>query len=78
MISKITTKFQITIPSKIRKMLKLSRHDLIEWTVENGRVYFKQTKNDIMKMKGYIQIGDGDIEQDIIKTKYNRAHKNNE
>ncbi len=35
MRSKITDKFQTTVPKKIRESLKLSRNDYIEWKNED-------------------------------------------
>ncbi len=65
MKTKITDKFQITIPKEIRKKMNLSRKDSIEWTTEKGKIIIKPVKKEFLKYKGYIQVGEGDIEEDI-------------
>ena len=69
MTSKITDKFQITIPKNIREMLKLNRNDLLEWKVEDGRVTVESVAKPFLNHKGSVQIGKGDIKQDIQKAR---------
>lgn len=69
MISKITDKFQITVPKKIREMLKLNRNDLLEWKVEDGSVTVESVAKPFLKHKGSVRIGEGDIKQDIRKAR---------
>ncbi len=70
MVSKITDKFQITVPKKIREMLKLNRNDLLEWKVEDGRVAVESVAKPFLKQKGSVRIGEGDIKQDIRKARH--------
>ena len=65
MKTKITDKFQITIPKEIRKKMNLSRKDSIEWTTEKGKIIIKPVKKEFLKYRGCIQVGEGDIEEDI-------------
>ncbi len=65
MKSKITTKFQTTIPKKIRERLKLSRNDLIEWEIYHGRVVVRPVEKPFLEFKGRFFVGQGDIEKDI-------------
>lgn len=74
MLSKITSKFQITIPREIRNKLKLGRNDSIEWVMEDSKVYIRQSKNSFEKFKGSIAVGEGDIENDINRAKRIKAH----
>jgi AbrB family looped-hinge helix DNA binding protein len=67
--SKITDKFQITIPKKIREILKLKKSDLLEWRVEDGRVTVESVEKPFLKHKGSVKIGEGDITQDIQKAR---------
>lgn len=69
MTSKITDKFQITVPKKIRDLLKLKRSDLLEWKVEDGRVTVESVAKPFLNHKGAVQIGEGDIKQDIQKAR---------
>lgn len=65
MISKITDKFQITIPKSVRERLMLARNDVIEWIFADGNVIVKPSKRPFMELKGSIVTGAGDIDQDI-------------
>ena len=69
MTSKITDKFQITVPKKIREMLKLKRSDLPEWKMENGRMTVEPVEKPFLKHKGAVQVGSGDIREDIRKAR---------
>ncbi len=65
MKSKITAKFQITIPKSVRELLKLNENELIEWKVEGGRVIVEAVSKPFLKHRNKIHVGRGDIEQDI-------------
>ncbi|HOW81653.1 MAG TPA: AbrB/MazE/SpoVT family DNA-binding domain-containing protein [Spirochaetota bacterium] len=65
MRSKITDKFQITIPKKVRERLKLTRHDAIEWEFEDDRVVVRPSKRPFMDLMGSIKTGTGDVKKDI-------------
>ncbi len=75
MKTKITDKFQITIPKEIRKKMNLSRKDSIEWTTEKGKIIIKPVKKEFLKYRGYIQAGEGDIEEDIRTARKMMAEK---
>ena len=69
----ITSKFQTTIPKKIRKELSISEHDTLEWNVEDGRIIITIPKNNFLKYKNSIRIGAGNIERDIAQARAKRA-----
>ena len=69
----ITSKFQTTIPKKIREKLSISVHDTLEWDVENGRIIVTIPRNEFLKYKNSIRIGAGDIKQDIEQARMKRA-----
>ncbi len=75
MRSKITDKFQITIPKEIRRQLKLSRKDALEWNIEAGKVVVRPVKNPLLNYKGTIQVGAGNIKKDIEKARKMMAEK---
>ena len=75
MKTKITDKFQITIPKEIRKKMNLSRKDSIEWTTEEGKIIIKPVKKEFLKYRGCIQVGEGDIEEDIKTARKMMAEK---
>jgi AbrB family looped-hinge helix DNA binding protein len=65
MRSKITTKYQTTIPREIRRRMNLSAHDILEWTVENGRVVVTPGEKPFLKFLNAIRVGPGDILADV-------------
>ncbi len=75
MISKITSKHQITIPLKIRQLLKLNISDSLEWIVEKGRIEVRPTTNTFLKHKGAIKVARGDIKKDINQARKAMAEK---
>ena len=76
MKSKITSKFQTTIPKKIREKMKLSVNDSIEWKMEKGKVILEPAQKLFLKYRGSIGVGAGDIDEDIRKAKKVIAEKN--
>ncbi len=67
MISKITSKYQTTIPKEIRRLLKLNVSDKLEWKIINNKVYVSPTKNDFLKHKGKFHVKKGKTKEDIDK-----------
>jgi len=45
---RITSKGQVTIPKKIRRQFKLKPGDVVEFKVENGRVYLEFHRENIL------------------------------
>jgi len=65
MISKVTSKYQTTIPAKVRRLLKLKISDVIEWKLEKGKIIVKPLENSFLKYRGTIDSGPGNIKEDI-------------
>lgn len=65
MKSKITDKFQITVPKEVRQLLKLGRGDLLEWKVEKGGVSVEAVSKPFLRHRGTLHVGPGDIHGDI-------------
>ncbi len=65
MISKITDKFQTTLPKEIRDKLKLSRKDTLVWTLDEDKIIIEINKKSILDLKGAIKTGSGNIKEDI-------------
>ena len=64
--SKITAKYQITIPKEVRERLKLRVADAIQWqSGEDGRIYITAAEMPIAEFKGAIKVGRGEIAEDI-------------
>ena len=74
MISKITSKYQITIPKRIRNKLKLRISDTIKWKIENEKVVIELSNKPFLKHKARIDVGPGDTKEDIRKAREARAN----
>jgi len=73
MTSRVSSRFQITIPPEIRSMLKLSVDDPIEWQVRGSQVTIKPVERPFLKYKGAFPVGRGDTKRDIKKARKARA-----
>ncbi len=71
----ITSKYQITIPKKIRVQLKLSVSDTLEWKVENGKAVVLPVHKKFLEYRSAINTGKGDIAHDIDLARKERAGK---
>lgn len=75
MKSAITSKFQTTIPQKVRQSLKLSENDSLEWVIDSGKAVVSPLKNPFLKYKNYINTGQGNISKDIKSAHKKRLEK---
>ena len=62
----ITSKFQTTIPKKIREKLLLSVKDTLNWEIEDGRIIVSPMQTDFLKHKNSVRIGPGAIKSAVI------------
>jgi len=69
MISKVTSKYQTTIPTKIRRLLKIEVSDSIEWKVEKGKVIIEPVENSFLKYRASVKGKSNDIRADIEKAR---------
>jgi bifunctional DNA-binding transcriptional regulator/antitoxin component of YhaV-PrlF toxin-antitoxin module len=65
MQSKITSKYQVTIPKAVRSRLKLSVKDGLEWHFSEGCVTVAAAKKPFLAYRGVVRVGKGDIRKDI-------------
>ena len=71
----ITSKFQTTIPKKIREKLLLSVKDTLDWKIEEGRIIVSPVRNDFLRHQNSIRVGPGDIAEDIEQARTMRTKK---
>lgn len=71
MTSKVTSKYQVTIPKRIRDRMHLEINSAIEWVVEGGKIVVRKAESPIMKYRGFIKTGPGDIDADIAAARDN-------
>lgn len=69
----ITSKFQTTIPKKIREKLKLAINDALEWRIEGEKIILKPLHEGFMLRKNSVKTGAGNIDEDIALAKRMRA-----
>ncbi len=75
MRTKITSKYQVTIPKEIRQKLKLRISDVIDWKIVEQGVIIESVEKPFLKYKGYIKIGSGNLKEDINVARKKRALK---
>ena len=75
MKSKITSKFQVTIPREIRTRLKLNISDSIEWKIEDGKVVVEPVGKPFLAYQGIVKVGLGDIRNDLEKARNKRVER---
>ena len=75
MQSVITSKFQTTIPKKIREQLHLSVHDSLDWQVKKGQIVVSPMSASFLGFQNSVKIGPGDIKEDIQQARQLRAEK---
>ena len=71
----ITSKFQTTIPKKIREKLKLLVNDSLEWRVGRGEIILKPFHKGVLLGKNSIKTGPGNIYEDNAPAKRVRAEQ---
>jgi len=71
----ITSKFQTTVPKKIREKLLLSVKDTLDWKIEDGRIIVSPMQTDFLQHKSTIRTGSGDIPEDIQMARKARADR---
>ena len=75
MQSVITSKFQTTIPKKIREELSLSVHDALDWQLEKGKIVISPIHYNFLEFQNSIKVGQGDIDTDRENAKKIRVDK---
>jgi bifunctional DNA-binding transcriptional regulator/antitoxin component of YhaV-PrlF toxin-antitoxin module len=75
MQSIITSKFQITIPKRVRQNLKLSVRDALEWKMEKGKVVVYAAQKKFLQYRNSVKIGKGNISSDIEVARAMRTEK---
>jgi AbrB family looped-hinge helix DNA binding protein len=63
--SKITSKFQITIPKEVRDSLKLGEADVLEWRLDESGIHVEAADKPFLKYGGFLNTGCGDTKEDV-------------
>ncbi len=75
MESKITSKYQTTIPKLVRDKLKINISDVLEWKMEGSKIYVETASNPFLKYKASIPPIGGSTKTDILKARKARASR---
>lgn len=73
--SKITSKYQTTIPKVIRENFNLSVSDTLNWEIDKGKIVVRKNKNQFLTYRNTVKTGQGDIEFDRELAKKIRMEK---
>lgn len=73
--SRITSKFQTTIPKAVRENLKLSKSDTIRWEIDEDKIVVRTNKANFLRYQNSIKIGSGDIAADREAARQRRTKK---
>ena len=73
--SVVTSKFQTTIPKRIRENMNLSVSDTLDWEIENEKIVVRTIKNNFLTYRNAIKTGPGSIGDDITVAREQRAKK---
>ncbi len=68
-LSKVTSKFQTTIPNNIRKKLRIAKGEMLHWEIKGNNVFVEPIHNSIFSLQGSISVGKGDIAKDVEKAR---------
>ncbi|MBE7439451.1 MAG: AbrB/MazE/SpoVT family DNA-binding domain-containing protein [Spirochaetales bacterium] len=63
--SRITSKFQVTVPREVREILKLNAADVLEWEMDKSGVKVHAAEKPFLKFKGILNTGSGDTKAEI-------------
>lgn len=66
-VSKITSKFQTTVPKDVREKLSIRVEDSLEWTVVDGTAVVRPATSRIYRWIGYAKVGRGSTVEDVKK-----------
>jgi AbrB family looped-hinge helix DNA binding protein len=69
MKSVITSKYQTTIPKKVREKLKLAINDALEWKVVKGQMVVYPIQKRFLLRRNTVTVGRGDTRKDIEKAR---------
>jgi len=67
--SKITSKYQVTVPKDVRDELGLKPGDRLGWEVVGEEVRVTQVRNAFLERAGTIKVGPGDVVDDVRKAR---------
>lgn len=71
--SKITNKFQTTVPKEIRTQLDIRPGDIVRWDIVDGAVRMEPARHRFLERIGSIRVGPGSAVSDVRKARRQRS-----
>lgn len=71
--SKITGKYQTTIPKQVRQELDLRPGDVLRWEVTDGGARVVPTRRGFLERRGSIAVGPGSAVDDVRRARAQRG-----
>lgn len=72
-VSKITSKFQTTVPKEVRERLSIGADDSLDWEVRNGLAVVRPATSRLFRWAGYIKVGSGSTVRDVKRSRSMRG-----
>jgi AbrB family looped-hinge helix DNA binding protein len=64
-VSKITSKYQTTVPKEVRERLSIGSNDSLDWEIQNGSAIVRPAGSNLSRWAGYIKVGSGSTVADV-------------
>jgi AbrB family looped-hinge helix DNA binding protein len=74
-VSKITSKYQTTVPKEVRERLSIHAEDSLEWEIQNGEVIVRPAESRLSRWAGFIKVGTGSTVVDVKQARRLRGKK---
>lgn len=74
-VSKITSKYQTTVPKEVRERLSISAEDSLEWEVRDHEAIVRPASSRLLRWVGYLKVGAGSTVDDVKKARLLRGSK---
>ena len=73
--SKITSKYQVTIPKAIRERLGLRPRDRLIWEIVDGEARVRPARDSWKDLRGCVAVGPGSTVQDVRRARAARGQR---
>ena len=64
-VSKITSKYQTTVPKEVRDRLSIGAEDSLEWEIQDAMVTVRPAASRLSRWAGFIKVGSGSTVDDV-------------
>jgi len=74
-VSKITSKFQTTVPKEVRDNLSIDAHDSLEWEIRDGLAIVRPATSRLFRWVGSVKVGPGSVVEDVKRARLLRGKR---